>query len=540
MRAASKKSVVSLSFGGDGAVLSTPTNATDVGALRRGERSTRRTQGGWTLRHLREGFCALPAKRRLKGNITSGEAFDQLWHALNRWMKELLEEGRGVNVHNFARFSWQTHKPYIGEKGKGRYAKQLRPSFELADSFVRQHNILLKAQKTPMPLETAPCEDINFTKLAIRFTDNLSKDAMFSGMRDVLRILGRAIGATQTQTKVAIDFDVGTLFAKQRKVWFVFDRELEYRFMPKGSPQRRLLSSDRRKREEAERRLLDEAAVAAAAAVPEEDEPASKEGDADGEGAASNEGEEKAADSRALTAEEQRLAVLRAAFPQSASFGPKGACVMDEEGGMRYRESSVIEAAHERHVGRLKVGVVVALEEREEFKQTVIRRRLAAEAKAAALKAEAVAHQDFLLGQINDTTTVRAAAPDHSKTAPCVFPAMHKITKAHNIMDARSKKINYQNKADLERIIDERDDTVRRKRDELMTRDMADLERWRLECVCTPFSRLPAFPRCVLAPPLAHAVAVALALDRPRSPPPSAATSSTSGSGARKKRAIRS
>ena len=305
--AASKtQSVVSLSFGGDGAVLSTPTHVTDVGVLRRGERSTRRTQGGWTLRHLREGFCALPAKHRLKGNITSGEAFDQLWDALNRWMKELMEDGRGANVHNFARFSWQTHKPYIGEKGKGRYAKQLRPSFELADSFVRQHNILLKAQKTPMPLEVAPCEDINFTKLAIRFTDNLSKDAMFSGMRDVLRILGRAIGVTQTQTKVAIDFDIGTLFAKQRKVWFVFDRELEYRFMPKGSPQRRLLSSDRRQREEAERRLLDEVAAAAATAVPEEDEPASKESDAADAGAASKDGEEKEADSPALTAEEQK------------------------------------------------------------------------------------------------------------------------------------------------------------------------------------------------------------------------------------------
>ena len=111
----------------------------------------------------------------------------------------------------------------------------------------------------------------------------------------------------------------------------------------------------------------------------------------------------------------------------------------------------------------------------------IIRKRRAAEAKAEAKHQEELAHQDFLLGQINDTTTVRAAAPCWVKTAPCVFPAMEAITKDHVQMSARTRSINVQNKLDLERIMTERERAALNSRDNLMSADMKYLERCRLE-----------------------------------------------------------
>ena len=482
-RAASKtQSVVSLSFGGDGAVETAPTNTYDVGAMG-ADRQMRRSQGGWTLRDLRAGFIALPTKRKFKGSTTAGEAFDELWGALNAWLLELLEAGKGGHIHNFAKFTWATSKPFIkGATGKkGRYVTQKRPVFELAAAFVRQNNILLKSQKAPRSLDDIAVEDINFTKLAIRYTESLSKDAMFTGMRDVLRMLGRAIGTTQTSRKVAVDFSFGTLYAKQRKVWFVFDRDVEMLFAPKGAtpltPRMGLSSRDYYAAADAaaDAAAADAAADAAAmdAAASKVAEPAS---DAFASDAAASKEEPAVAAVFVKSAEQIRLEALRALGLGKAPLDLDG-----ETGVLVYRESPVIEAAHERHVGRLRIGIVAAEEEKEEFKAMIIRKRRAAEAKAEAKHQEELAHQDFLLGQINDTTTVRAAAPSWVKTAPCVFPAMEAITKEHVQMSARTRSINVQNKLDLERIMTERERAALNSRDNLMSADMKYLERCRQE-----------------------------------------------------------
>ena len=71
-----------------------------------------------------------------------------------------------------------------------------------------------------------------------------------------------------------------------------------------------------------------------------------------------------------------------------------------------------------------------------------------------------------------------AEAPDHSKTAPCVFPAMKKITKSLNERIAKKKQESYANKSDLERIMRERDAHNLREREAQMDKDRGDIRRW--------------------------------------------------------------
>lgn len=59
------------------------------------------------------------------------------------------------------------------------------------------------------------CEDVNYAKLAIRFTANLTKDNVFSALRDLVQRLGAAISEGKD---VRVDFRVGRLVARGKNV----------------------------------------------------------------------------------------------------------------------------------------------------------------------------------------------------------------------------------------------------------------------------------------------------------------------------------
>lgn len=103
-------------------------------------------------------------------------------------------------------FTWQV------EEG------QYRPLFLISDSFVKEHNIKRpRVHKLP---NVAPCEETNFSKLAIKFSNSLTKDMVFCGVRDIIKKIGDFIDRVY---EFEIDFSFGILKSKNRRVKFDFN-----------------------------------------------------------------------------------------------------------------------------------------------------------------------------------------------------------------------------------------------------------------------------------------------------------------------------
>lgn len=164
----------------------------------------------YTLEHLlkdcqtQRGRMLLPAKEKK-------EIFEQVWQALNAWILDRFEQGKGVNIGNFGKITWE-------QRSMGRNQQKFRPVFIIAESFCKTHGLPYK--RPLIPPVSAPVEEINFTKLAIKFSTQLTKDLMFTGVRDLFVRLGEAIGSGK---RVAIDFSIGKFISKNRVMYLSFD-----------------------------------------------------------------------------------------------------------------------------------------------------------------------------------------------------------------------------------------------------------------------------------------------------------------------------
>lgn len=118
---------------------------------------------------------------------------------------------QGVHVATFASISWETCT-------NSRNQVKLRPVFLLSDTFVKTYGLQQKRALTPPVV--ASLEEINFTKIAIKYSRNLTKDLVFSGVRDLLQRIGEMAG---TGSPLSIAFNFGRLVAKNRCVSMVFD-----------------------------------------------------------------------------------------------------------------------------------------------------------------------------------------------------------------------------------------------------------------------------------------------------------------------------
>lgn len=116
-----------------------------------------------------------------------------------------------MHIATFATISWETCS-------NSRNQPKLRPVFILSDTFTKTYG--LQQKKALAPPVLASLEEINFTKIAIKFSRNLTKDLVFSGVRDMLQRIGEMAG---TGASLSIAFDFGRLVAKNRCVTMVFD-----------------------------------------------------------------------------------------------------------------------------------------------------------------------------------------------------------------------------------------------------------------------------------------------------------------------------
>jgi len=92
--------------------------------------------------------------------------------------------------------------------------------FLLSDAFVKNYEI--KRPRIFKEPDLTPVEEINHSVLAIKFSNNLTKDMIFSGLRDIFKKIGEFI---YRGYEIEISFTFGTLISKERRVKFEFNQQ---------------------------------------------------------------------------------------------------------------------------------------------------------------------------------------------------------------------------------------------------------------------------------------------------------------------------
>jgi hypothetical protein len=114
-------------------------------------------------------------------------------------------------VGGFASFCWE-----MQEKNNETHC---RPLFLVSDAFVKTFRVRRpRIHRIP---QLTPTEEVNFSLLAIKFSKNLTKDMIFSGVRDIVRKIGEYIFRGY---ELQIRFTFGTLYAKESRVKFTFSQ----------------------------------------------------------------------------------------------------------------------------------------------------------------------------------------------------------------------------------------------------------------------------------------------------------------------------
>jgi hypothetical protein len=78
-------------------------------------------------------------------------------------------------------------------------------------------------------VQMAPLEEVNFTKIAIRYSNSLQKDDVSAGMRDIFRRLGQVLAQRRP---VSVSFAFGKLVSRDSKVSFHFNPDMKVRRRP--------------------------------------------------------------------------------------------------------------------------------------------------------------------------------------------------------------------------------------------------------------------------------------------------------------------
>mmetsp|Transcript_45063 Transcript_45063/g.107077 ORF Transcript_45063/g.107077 Transcript_45063/m.107077 type:complete len:577 (+) Transcript_45063:123-1853(+) len=131
----------------------------------------------------------------------------EVWEALNRYISSSIDQQRTLGLPNFGQIGWR-----LGPTSRW------KPFFQLEDSFIRAYAAESKGPRVPQDKVSAG-EDLNFSKAAIKFSQNLTKDDFFTGFKALVQHIGETISTGQP---VNIEFEVGKLIARDSAVSFEF------------------------------------------------------------------------------------------------------------------------------------------------------------------------------------------------------------------------------------------------------------------------------------------------------------------------------
>mmetsp|Transcript_78061 Transcript_78061/g.226503 ORF Transcript_78061/g.226503 Transcript_78061/m.226503 type:complete len:521 (-) Transcript_78061:50-1612(-) len=144
--------------------------------------------------------------------------YAEVWNAYLRYLTSCLEQRRGLHLHNFSKVGWVASRARPGAN------PSYRPYIGFTDQFCRSCGMAPEAVRRltkPPSGEMCPMEDFNFSKASIKFSNELTKDQVFSGLRAIVQRLGEVIGDGR---EVQIPFgEVGRLTCRG-------DREPQFSF----------------------------------------------------------------------------------------------------------------------------------------------------------------------------------------------------------------------------------------------------------------------------------------------------------------------
>jgi|Transcript_94548 hypothetical protein len=164
------------------------------------------------------------AKRARLASKDGGDSIDyaEVWSSYNRYLVACLEQRRGLQLGNFCKIGWQTEKKAVQGSSK---AKSV-PYFQLTEQFARSYcpQEVGKLKQPSGDREISPMEEFNFSKAAIKYSQQLTKDQVFTGLRALVQQIGDVVADGQD---VDITFgSVGRLQVREREPRFSFSRDL--------------------------------------------------------------------------------------------------------------------------------------------------------------------------------------------------------------------------------------------------------------------------------------------------------------------------
>ena len=131
---------------------------------------------------------------------------------MNAWIESRLCKRRGAELPILGAFTWESK---VADDGR----VFSRPIFVMSESFIKENRV--RRQRVHAQPNIIKAEEINYSKLAIKFSKNLTKNMLFSGTSDILKKIS---DYTRTNKEFEVEFSFGTLKCKERKVRFEFNQ----------------------------------------------------------------------------------------------------------------------------------------------------------------------------------------------------------------------------------------------------------------------------------------------------------------------------
>lgn len=158
--------------------------------------------------------CAKRPRARLKADES---VFHEIWLALAAWIRSQMVKKQGAKIPTFGTWRWVI----MDSSTEQTTADTLRPSFTLAESFCKGYGLTNRRCESMKP--ATKVKDINVYEVAIRYSNKLQKDTVFTGLKDIFQVIGEA-AASRGAVKLEVG-DIGFLIIKECKASFLFEPE---------------------------------------------------------------------------------------------------------------------------------------------------------------------------------------------------------------------------------------------------------------------------------------------------------------------------
>lgn len=137
----------------------------------------------------------------------SKEMYFETWNAVNKWINYRLSKKKGASIPLLGKITWEKVSDTVS-----------RPVFVLHDSFVKLHRVK-KARVFKEP-DLAPVDELNYSQISIKYSELLTKDMVFVGIRDIVKKIGDYV---DRMYDFEVPFACGVLTSSERRVKFEFN-----------------------------------------------------------------------------------------------------------------------------------------------------------------------------------------------------------------------------------------------------------------------------------------------------------------------------